>query len=98
MALPKIPKPPTTEEKLAALNAASGMNATAIADKETGGKPWLLADKKAKIAYPARLDGDINAKLEFMLDKIGRGTSKNAEINKAIEAYVDNWLKANGLD
>lgn len=94
----KVPRLPTTEDKLAALNAASGSTAGALANKETGGKPWLLADKKSKVAYPARLDGDINAKLEFMLQHLGRGVSKNAVINQAIGAHVDSWLAANGYN
>lgn len=96
MKIPKLPQQRTDEEILSALEAASGATKEVLEHKQTNGKPWLLADKKAKIAYPARLDGDINAKLEFMLNAIGRGTSKNAEINKAVETYVDDWLKKNG--
>lgn len=95
MALPRLP---TAEDKLAALDAASQATTNTLANKETGGKPWLLADKKAKAAYPSRIDGDINAKLEFMLQKLDRGTSKNAVINQAIGDYVDRWLQENGYN
>lgn len=94
----KVPRLPSAADKLAALEAASGSTQDALASKETGGKPWLLADKKTKVAYPARLDGDINAKLEFMLQHLGRDVSKNAVINQAIAAHVDSWLAANGFD
>ena len=94
----KVPKLPSAEDKLAALKAASGQTETTLANKETNGKPWLLADKKTKVAYPARLDGDINAKLEFMLQHLGRGVSKNAVINQAIGDHVDRWLAENGYN
>ena len=92
MALPKL----SDAAKMAALNSAAPTISATLADKATDGKPWLLADKKTKVAYPARLDGDIAAKLEFIYQKADGRPSKNSLINQAVEAYTDQWLKENG--
>ncbi len=98
MKIPKLPTNLSPEEKLAALGAASQSNDQVLAEKDTGGKPWRLADKKSKAAYPARIDGDINAKLEFVLQKMGRGVSKNNVINQSIDEFCNKWLTERGFD
>jgi hypothetical protein len=92
MALPKL----SDADKMAALNAATPVISSTLANKNSDGKPWLLADKKTKIAYPARLDGDIAAKLEFIYQRADGRPSKNSLINKAVEEFTDQWLKENG--
>lgn len=91
MVLPKL----TPEEKLAALSAAEPITTSDILKKESGGRPWLLADKKNKVSYPARLDGDVAAKLEFIYQNAQGRPSKNSLINQAIELFADKWLEDN---
>ncbi|MBM5575793.1 hypothetical protein [Deefgea sp. CFH1-16] len=94
---PKPPRQLSPEAKQAALQEAAPINTAELNAKETGGKPWLLADKKTKFTYLARLDGDINAKLEFILEQMGRGASKNALINQALDEFANKWLQQNGF-
>ena len=94
--IPKLPSNLSSAQKLAALDAAEPSNTATLADKETGGKPWLLAEKKNKFAHASRIDGDINAKLDFVLEQMGRGVSKNALINQALNEFTNRWLAENG--
>jgi hypothetical protein len=95
MQLPKIPKA-SDAEKLAALSAAEMSNSAILANKETGGKPWLLADPKLKRPFSDRLNGDVAAKLDFIYQHATPRMTKHEIINIAINEYAEKWLRENG--
>lgn len=97
MALPKLTKELTPEQKLKLIDEAAPASAAALASKQTNGKPWELVSPKAKKSVSLHIPGDIAAKLEFVYQNADGRPSKTTLINMAIEEFVDKWLHERGL-